>query len=80
MQIHTGLPKQIYADAVNTTVYLINSELSMPLNYGILEEAWTEKEVNLNHLFTFGWISYVHVELDLRRKLDPKSKRCIFIG
>jgi len=52
----------------------------MPLNYGISEEAWTEKEVNLNRLRTFGCISYVHIELNRRSKLDPKSKRYTFIG
>ena len=52
----------------------------MPLNYGILEETWTDKEVNLNHMHTFGCISYVHIELRRRSKLDPNSKRRIFIG
>ena len=51
-----------------------------PLNCEILEEAWTGKEVNLSHLRTFGYIFYVHIELDRMSKLDPKSKRCIFIG
>ena len=40
----------------------------------------TDKKVNLNHLCTFACISYVHVELDRRSMLDPKSKRYIFIG
>jgi len=61
-------------------VYLINNGPSVPSNCGILEEAWTNKEVNLNHLRTFGSISYVHVKLDRRSKLDLKSKRRIFIG
>jgi len=51
----------------------------VPINYGISEEVWTDKEVNLNHLSTFDCISYVHEELDHRSKLDMKSKRCIFI-
>ena len=51
----------------------------MPLNCGIPEEAWTAKEVNLNHMRIFGCISYVNVEFDRRSKLDPKSNRCIFI-
>ena len=61
-------------------MYLINRGPSVPLNCEISEEVRTEKEVNLNHLRTFGCISYVYVELDRRRKLDSKSKRCIFIG
>ena len=52
----------------------------MPFNCEIQEEVWTGKEVNLNHLRTFGCISYVYVELDRRSKLDLKSTRCIFIG
>ena len=46
---------------------------------GILEEAWTSKEVKLNHLRTFDYISYVHIDLDHRSKLDLESKRFIFI-
>jgi len=34
----------------------------------------------MNHLCIFDCISYVHVELDRRSKLDLKSKGCIFIG
>jgi len=79
MRIHAGLPKQFCANAVNTTLYLINRGSSVPLDCEIPEEAWADKEVNLNHLRTFGCISHVHVELD-RRSKDPKSKRCIFIG
>ena len=43
MWIHAGLPKQLWADAVNMMVYLINSLInrgpSVPLNCEILEEA-----------------------------------------
>jgi len=51
----------------------------VPLICGIPEETWIDKEVNLNHISTFDCISYVHVELDCKNKLDPKSKKCIFI-
>ena len=61
-------------------MYLINIGPSESLNCGISEETWTDKEVNLNHLHTFGSISYVHIELNDMSKLDIKSKRCIFIG
>ena len=54
MQIHAGLPKQFWADAINTAVYLINRGSLVPLNCGILKEAWTGKEVNLNYLRTCG--------------------------
>lgn len=28
----------------------------------------------------FGCVTYVHIDLDAISKLDPKSKKCIFIG
>jgi len=80
MQIYAGMPKHLLANVVNAMVYLINRGSSVSLNCGILEEAWTDKKVNLNYRRTFDCFSYVHVELDRRIKLDPKSKRCIFIG
>ena len=70
MQIHADLPKQFWANAINTTVYLINTGPSVPLNCGISEETWTGKEVNLNHLRALSCISYVHIELSHKNKLD----------
>ena len=63
LRIHAGLPKQFWAYEVNTAVYMINREPSMPMNCGILEQIWTGNEVHLNHLRTFDCISYVHIEL-----------------
>ena len=34
----------------------------------------------MSHLKVFGCIAYVHVLDELRTKLDPKAKKCVFIG
>ena len=34
----------------------------------------------MSHLKVFGCIAYVHVLDELYTKLDPKAKKCIFIG
>ncbi len=39
-----------------------------------------EKYNGLSHLKVFGCIAYVHVPGELRTKLDPKAKKCVFIG
>ena len=80
MTINAGLPKQFWADAVNTAVYLINRGPSVALNCGLPEESWTGKEVKLSHLRIFGCTAYVHIEPENRGKLDPKSRKCYFIG
>jgi len=44
------------------------------------EEKFTGKKPNVSHLKVFGYIAYVHVPNEKISKLDPKVKKCIFIG
>lgn len=37
------LPMQFWVEAINVTMYLINVSSLVPLNEGLLEEAWSEK-------------------------------------
>lgn len=80
MRLHAGLLKTFWADAVSTTTYLINRGPSVSLGFKIHEEEWQEKEVNLSHLRVFGCVSYIRVKDSDRDKLDPKAKKCFFIG
>ena len=80
MRIQSGLPKMFWADAINTAAYLINRGPSVPLDYQLPEEMWSGKEVSLTHLRVFGCVSYVHIDSDSRDKLDPKARKCYFIG
>ena len=41
MRLHVGLPLNMWVEAINTIVYLINRGPSTPLGCGIPEEAWT---------------------------------------
>ncbi|KAE8693764.1 putative galacturonosyltransferase-like 4 [Hibiscus syriacus] len=80
MRIHAGLPKFLWAEAINTAAYLINRGPSVPLDDRIPEEVWSKKEINLSHLRVFGCISYVHIDSAERSKLDAKSNKCSFVG
>ena len=44
------------------------------------EERFIGKKPDVSHLKVFGCIAYVHVPDELRKKLDPKAEKCIFIG
>ncbi|MCO5562169.1 hypothetical protein L7F22_041442 [Adiantum nelumboides] len=44
------------------------------------EEKFTGKKPDVLHFKVFGYIAYVHVPDELRTKLDPKAKKCVFIG
>ena len=80
MRIHYGLPKTHWADGLSTIAYLINRGSSVPLGFKIPEEVWTGKELKYSHLRPFGCIAYVHVNPEMRDRLDAKAVKCYFIG
>ena len=80
MRLHVGLPLNMWAEAINTIIYLINRGPSTPLDYDILEEAWTSKKVSFSFLKTFGCEACAHIDFENRTKLEDKSKKCIFFG
>ena len=46
----------------------------------IPQEAWTGMNHSVSHLKVFGCVAYAHVRDELRRKLDKKGQKCIFVG
>lgn len=73
-----GLSKKYWAEAVNTAVYLKNRSPTKAVMGLVPEEKWSSKKVNVSHLRIFGCDAYALNEN--RKKLDPKSKRFIFVG
>ena len=80
MRLHVGLPKTFWADVVSIAAYLINRGSLVPMEFRLLEEVWSGKEVKFSHLKVFGCVSYIHINSVARSKLDAKSKICFFIG
>ncbi|CAH9089803.1 unnamed protein product [Cuscuta europaea] len=73
----SGLPKKFWGEAVNTATYLINRSPSVPLEGKCPESVFSKKPLDLSNLKVFGCAAYVHQQTD---KLDPRSKKCIFLG
>nr|KYP48195.1 Retrovirus-related Pol polyprotein from transposon TNT 1-94 [Cajanus cajan] len=63
-----------------TAIYILNKCLTKSVHYKIPKEAWSGRRPSIRHLKIFGCISYAHVLDQLRKKLDDKGKRCVFIG
>ena len=80
MRFHARLPKAFWADVVSIVAYLINRGPSISMEFKIPEKVWSGKEVKFSHLKVFGCVSYVHIDSDVRSKLDAKSKIYFFIG
>ena len=43
-------------------------------------EYWFGKQPDVSNLKVFGSVCYTHIPSESRRKLDPKSRKAIFIG
>ena len=74
------LSNEYWAEAVATAVYIMNRCPTKSVKNKIPEEAWTGMKHSVSHLKVFGCVAYVHVPNELRRKLDNKGQKCIFVG
>jgi hypothetical protein len=72
--------RRMWAEAVNTAAYLVNRSPARKTPNATREQMWTGEKVDLKHLKFFGCDAYAHIPAQLRRKLDPKSERMIFVG
>ncbi|CAJ2639943.1 unnamed protein product [Trifolium pratense] len=74
------IPKEFWAEAVATAVYILNRCPRKSVREKTPEEAWSGRRPSIRHLRVFGCIAYAHVPDQLRKKLDDKGERCIFFG
>jgi hypothetical protein len=80
MRLHVCFPLHLWEYDIYTFVYLINTIYSSSLDDIIPEEAWTGKMVNYYFLKTFSCEIFVHIDKEIRIKIEEKSKKCTFIG
>ncbi|MCO5599530.1 hypothetical protein L7F22_053636 [Adiantum nelumboides] len=81
MLSNVELPNGFWAKAMATAVHLINRSLSKVLDKSeVVEMLWIGKAPLYKHLRVFGCEAYNHISKELRIKLEPKSKKCIFLG
>ena len=75
------MPDYFWAEAIATTVYIMNRTPTTAVHGMMPKEKYTGKRLDSSHLKVFGCIAYVHIPNERRTKLDPpKAEKCIFIG
>lgn len=70
----------LWAEAVNSAVYILNRTGTSTVKNETPFELWYGKKAEFEHFRIFGSDVYVHVPKQRRKKLDRKAKKCIFIG
>ena len=74
------LPNDYWAEAVNCAAYILNRCPTKAVMNKVPEEAWSGRKQGVTHMKVFGCVAYAHIPDQLRRKLDNKGEKCIFIG
>lgn len=75
-----NIPNNLWAEAVSTTVYLLNRRPTKYLERKTPYEAFIGTKPIVSHLKIFGSKAFCHIPKEDRRKLDAKPIKCIFIG
>ena len=79
MLLDAKLPKEFWAEAISTAVYLKNRSPTKALKLTPYE-AWHGTKPKVNHLRVFGSDAYAHIPKDERSKFDSKTRKCIMVG
>ena len=80
MLADSKLPHQFWAEALATMVYLRNRSPTRALEGITPYEAWNGSKPSVDSLRVFGCSAYAHVPKAERRKLDPKTRKCVLLG
>jgi hypothetical protein len=75
-----GLPGEFWAEAVATTVYVLNRSPTKGVAGRTPYEVWHGKKPAVNHLRTFGCVAYVKNTTPNLKKLDDRNRPMIFVG
>lgn len=74
------VPKRFWPEAVLWATYVLNRSPTMSVKDITPEEAWSNVKPSVHHFKVFGCLAYAHVTDTQRKKLDPKSIKCVNLG
>lgn len=75
-----NLPLSLWAEAVNTAIYVLNRTTSSRNSNATPYEIWVGKKPSLSHLRMFESEAYLHINKQFRQKFDPKAKKVLLVG
>ncbi|KAG6473882.1 hypothetical protein ZIOFF_067800 [Zingiber officinale] len=73
-----GIPNLYWAEAIHTTIYILNRSPTKAVRNKTPYEAWYKKKSGIDHFRIFGSIAYALIPSQHREKFD--QKKLLFIG
>ena len=81
MLCENSLPRYFWAEAINTTSYILNRALVRPILKKTPYELWKGRRLNISYFHVFGCKCFIHNnDKDNLEKIDPKFDEGIFLG
>lgn len=80
MMINKNVPLEMWPEAVNTAVYILNRTASSQIKDMTAYEKWFRQKPETKHLRIFGSPAYMSIPPQFRKKWDPKSRKLMFVG
>ena len=80
MLSHANLPREFWAEAINTAAFLRNRSPTTSLKGITPYEALFNQKPDVSHLKVFGCLAFLHIPSENLKKYDEKSQRVIFVG
>jgi hypothetical protein len=74
------MSKDYWAKAVACSIYILSRSPTSSVQGKVPEEKWSGSKVNVSHFKIFGCVAFAHIPEELRKKLDDRSEKYIFIG
>lgn len=73
-------PNDYWAQVVTCVAYILNRCTTKSVHNVVPKEAWCGSKHSVTHMRVFGCVAYANVPNELRKKLDRKGEKCIFVG
>lgn len=74
------MPMEFWAEAITTTVHILNRSPTTAIEDQTPFEALTGSKAKVDYFKVFGCLTHSSVDSQQRHKLDPKSAPGVFIG
>ena len=78
--VQAKLPPSFWPFAVSTFVHTSNRAPTSALNGDTPYFHWKGRKPDISYFRVFGCLAYVLIRQEKRKALQPRSKKCIFIG
>lgn len=84
MLLASGVERKFWTEAVSTANYIRNrcptSAYGNQFSTKTPAELWFGRKPNISNFRIFGAICYNHIPAEKRKKMEPKSSKCIMFG